>query len=65
MNPARRSLAMIWRWPAVLAVLTIGGLLAALLGQQGVWLPVSWLLLTIPLLVIIGSWHRRQTGRRA
>jgi hypothetical protein len=37
----------------VLAVLTVSGLFSALLGQSGVWLPLSWLLLAIPLLVIV------------
>jgi hypothetical protein len=58
---ARRSSAQVWRWPAVLAVLTVSGLFAALLGQSGVWLPLSWLLLAIPLLVIarcLPLWRR-------
>ncbi|MCK1395255.1 hypothetical protein [Bradyrhizobium sp. 1] len=47
----RRSLAMIWRWPSLLAVLSVFGLLAALLGQTGIWLPLCWGALTIPLAV--------------
>jgi hypothetical protein len=27
----------IWRWPVVLAILTVFGLLSALLGQGGLW----------------------------
>jgi hypothetical protein len=50
---ARRSSMQVWRWPVVLAVLTVSGLFSALLGQSGVWLPLSWLLLGIPLLVIL------------
>ncbi|HEY0236813.1 MAG TPA: hypothetical protein VGC86_17435 [Afipia sp.] len=48
----RRSPRLIWRWPIVLAVLTIFGLLAALLGQGGVWWMLSWIALAIPLIVI-------------
>lgn len=47
----RRSFALIWRWPALLAVLSVFGLLAALIGQTGIWLPLSWSALTIPLAV--------------
>jgi len=50
---ARRSSAQVWRWPVVLALLTVSGLFSALLGQSGVWLPLSWLLLGIPLFVIV------------
>ncbi|MGY8710358.1 hypothetical protein RAD16_31880 [Bradyrhizobium sp. 18BD] len=48
---AHRSIGVIWRWPALLAVLSVFGLLAALIGQTGVWLPLSWIALTIPLAV--------------
>ena len=47
----RRSLSLIWRWPALFAVLSVFGLLAALIGQTGIWLPLSWGGLTIPLAV--------------
>ncbi|MBR0843061.1 hypothetical protein JQ607_22890 [Bradyrhizobium liaoningense] len=47
----RRSLVLIWRWPALLAVLSIVGLLSALLGQTGLWLPLSWIALAAPLAV--------------
>jgi len=46
-----RSLSLIWRWPALLALLSIFGLLSALLGQTGLWLPLSWGALTLPLAV--------------
>jgi uncharacterized membrane protein YgaE (UPF0421/DUF939 family) len=61
MKNRRHSLAAIWRWPAVLAGFTIAGLLSALLGQRGVWLVISWVLLAIPLAVIVGCLQRRQT----
>jgi hypothetical protein len=47
MNAAR-----IWKWPLVLAVLTVFGLLAALLGQDALWWGVSWATLAAPLAVI-------------
>ncbi|RTL78330.1 MAG: hypothetical protein EKK36_00310 [Bradyrhizobiaceae bacterium] len=50
----------IWRWPAVLAVLMIFGLLSALLGQGGVWWVLSWGVLAIPLLVIVAAWQKRR-----
>ena len=62
MSTARLSFLAIWRWPIVLAVLTVAGLLAALLGQRGAWLPICWTLLAIPLVVIISYLYR---GRRA
>ncbi len=49
----RRSSSRIWRWPIVLTVLTIFGLLAALIGQGGVWWVLSWIALAIPLMVIV------------
>ena len=61
---ARRSSSQIWRWPLVLAVLTGSGLFSALLGQSGLWLPLSWLLLSIPLLVILWCLPARQRFRQ-
>jgi hypothetical protein len=52
-NTRRRSTVEIWRWPAVLAIMTICGLLCALLGQTGVWLVLSWFALAFPLLLIV------------
>ncbi len=43
----------VWTIPLSLAALTIFGLLAALLGQHGVWWVLSWIALAIPLLVIV------------
>jgi uncharacterized membrane protein YjjP (DUF1212 family) len=48
-----RTAAEIWRWPTVLAILTICGLLSALLGQWGIWLVLSWIALASPLLLIV------------
>jgi hypothetical protein len=35
----------VWRWPVLLALLTVFGLLSALLGQHGIWLWLSWVAL--------------------
>lgn len=48
MRPSR-----VWRWPLVLAALTLFGLLSALLGEGGWWWGLSWLALATPLLVIV------------
>lgn len=56
----RYGLSQIWRWPVVLAVLTVFGLLSALLGQGGVWWVLSWIALAIPLLVIAAAWQKRR-----
>ncbi len=39
----------VWRWPLLLAALTVFGLFAALLGQHGTWLWISWVALAVPL----------------
>ncbi len=43
----------VWRWPLMLAALTMFGLLSALLGQHGVWHWLSWIALATPLAVIL------------
>jgi hypothetical protein len=58
MSSMRRSRIEVWRWPIVVAILTTAGLLSALLGQRGAWLPISWTLLAIPLVVIFGFLFR-------
>jgi hypothetical protein len=50
----------IWRWPATLAVLTIFGLLSALLGQGGLWWVLSWAALAAPIGVALVCIHRRR-----
>ena len=59
---ARRSLLTIWRWPALLAALSVVGLLSALLGQEGLWLPLSWIALATPLVVVGVCIHRRRAN---
>lgn len=49
----RRSRVQIWRWPALIAALTLFGLLAALLGHGGIWWVLSWTALAIPLVVAL------------
>ena len=49
----RRSLLRVWRWPALVAALTLFGLLAALLGHGGIWQILSWAALAIPLLLVL------------
>jgi hypothetical protein len=43
----------IWLWPVILAVLSLFGLLAALLGQGGVWWILSWISLGVPVVTIL------------
>ncbi|WP_424630660.1 hypothetical protein [Bradyrhizobium sp. SYSU BS000235] len=50
---AHHTLWMVWRWPLLLAALTVFGLLAALIGQSGLWWPASWIALAMPLIVIV------------
>lgn len=54
---APRSL---WRWPVVLGVLTVSGLVSALLSDGGWGDAWSWLALGIPVAVMAWfSWRRR------
>jgi uncharacterized membrane protein YjjP (DUF1212 family) len=46
------SFRFIWGVPIVLAVLTLAGLLAALLGE-GVWRGFAWIAIAIPVLVAL------------
>ncbi|WP_213774030.1 hypothetical protein [Bradyrhizobium sp. dw_78] len=61
MNRRGGSASRVWRWPMVLAVLTVFGLLSALLGQGGIWWALSWAALASPLVVILACvWMRRR-----
>lgn len=42
-----------WRWPTVLALLTMGGLLTALLGNGESWKVVAWCALAAPVAVAV------------
>jgi hypothetical protein len=46
------AFSRIWRWPLLVAVLTLFGLLSALLGQGGIWWILSWIALGVPLVLI-------------
>jgi hypothetical protein len=63
MTTRRRSAGRIWGWPLILATLTVVGLLSALLGQTGIWLPISWVTLAGPLLAIIACLRWRMVRR--
>lgn len=56
-----RSLWAVFRWPAVLAVISIVGLLAALLGD-GAWDAMSWIALAIPVAIALRG--LQQASRR-
>ncbi|GBQ19376.1 hypothetical protein ACLRDC_12115 [Gluconacetobacter sacchari] len=58
-----RSPVVVWPWPIALGLLTSFGLASALLGQHGVWLVLSWIALSIPLVVTLACLV--QAGRRA
>ena len=52
----------VWPWPIALGLLTVFGLLSALLGQHGIWLALSWAALSVPLIVtfvcLFRAWRR-------
>ena len=50
----------VWGAPLLLSVLSIFGLLAALLGT-GLWHWLSWIALAIPIVVM--AWYARPRGR--
>lgn len=59
---SRHSFSRIWRWPVALAGLTLFGLLSALLGQSNIWWALSWIALSIPLVVIAFCTYARDTA---
>ncbi|MFL9499056.1 hypothetical protein ACJMQP_03260 [Rhodopseudomonas palustris] len=42
-----------WLWPIVLALSTLFGLLAALIGEGGIWRALCWVALALPLGTIV------------
>lgn len=59
----RRGLWMIFRWPLLLAALSLFGLIAALVGDEWYNL-LSWISLGIPLLLLGVVWGRLLGARR-
>ena len=53
----RRGVWMIFRWPLLLAVLSLFGLISALVGDE-VYDLLSWLSLAVPLLLLGVVWAR-------
>ncbi len=49
-----------YRWPLLLAVITVAGLLSALFGDDG-WDVISWVLLSVPVLLIFWLMVLRKT----
>ncbi len=60
MMPARarhQTVRQIFAWPVVVAVLSVVGLLSALLGD-GIWDGVSWVVLAVPVALYCGFIRR-------
>jgi hypothetical protein len=57
----RQSLWRVFRWPVLLGVLSLVGLVSALLGD-GLWDALSWLTLFVPVAVV--AWFYRARSRR-
>ena len=62
-----RTFIRVWSMPAVLAAITFGGLVSALVGD-GVWDQISWVALATPIALLIRyaiapGQHRSTTSR--
>jgi len=51
----------VWRWPLIIAIASVVGLVSALLGD-GPWDALSWVLLAIPIAVAGVAWRRASAG---
>ncbi|KQN53373.1 hypothetical protein ASE98_20025 [Pseudomonas sp. Leaf48] len=60
----RRGLWMIFRWPLLVALLSLFGLISALIGDE-VYDLLSWLSLGVPLLLLGVVWLRLRRSKRA
>lgn len=60
MTRHQRSTLTQWGWPIGLALLTLFGLISALIGEGGIWWWLSWAALAVPLVVIV--YHIRRSG---
>ncbi len=54
-----------WRWPLGLALLTMFGLMSALLGEGGIWWVLSWIALGFPLFVALRHILRSRRSQAA
>jgi hypothetical protein len=59
MANASRSIARIFRWPAIIALIAAFGLISALLGD-GIWDAASWVALALPVAVVAFFLVKRQ-----
>lgn len=60
---AQSSLLAVWGWPLSLAILTLLGLISALIGGAGIWRWLSWISLAFPLLVIAPPFRNSRKRR--
>ena len=60
-RPGRQSLGAIFWIPAIIAAVSCAGLLSALIGD-GVWDGLSWLTLSIP--IVVAVWFAALRRRR-
>lgn len=58
------TVARQWSWPVALALLTVVGLAAALFGEGGAWWYISWIALTMPLVIALRHWLRPASGEK-
>lgn len=52
-----------WLWPILLSLSTLFGLLAALIGERGIWWWLCWLTLVLPLAVMMHHVVLMRRGR--
>lgn len=56
----------VWRWPVLIGVLTVMGLIAGLLGEGGFWWWICWAALSLPIVLsIAGLVRARGSTERA
>ncbi|SMF76068.1 hypothetical protein SAMN06265365_13212 [Tistlia consotensis] len=58
------GLSRVWDWPLALGLLSVAGLVSALVGEHGLWLALCWLGLGMPLLVVARYWLWPSAPRR-
>jgi hypothetical protein len=60
----RPGFARVWAAPSLLAALSIGGLLGALLGESLPWKAVAWTALAVPVLLAAHAIYPRRIGNK-